>query len=447
MADDDLAIHALESRFNGALAFNRARGWHFFPEGAHHWQSDAEGDDITATTQTMLRDLRRVERDQKRSQYLGSKQRRDNVVDMLKGLSDVRYSGEWDADPWLLAAPNGVIDLRTGKLSGGTPEQRITKAVSVPYDPDARAPRWEQFLTEVFAHDPELPAYVQRLLGYGVTGSTREQCFAVLYGSGSNGKSTLLTTLRELLGAHATTVPFDMFTTSGKTRGGPDAEMLVGTRLALASETNRSAVLDSAAIKNATGGEEITVNPKYRKPYAFKPQALILLASNYKPVVKEQDNGTWRRVKLIPFLQSFQGDRKDPHLEETLRAEMPGILAWLVRGAVDWYADGLHDPASVKAAVEAYKDESDTLAGFFPGVLAEDPQGRITGSELWNAYTAWAEEEGMDAFRTKRALTSALRERCRTMQTFNSGGKRGFTGVRLSEQTDWANTPALFCAP
>ncbi|MFI8437056.1 phage/plasmid primase, P4 family [Streptomyces sp. NPDC079020] len=446
MADDDLAIHALSSRFNGSLSFNRARGWHSFPEDAHHWHTDAEGDDVTSTVQTMLRDLRKSEKDQRRSQYLGSKQRRDNVVDMLKGLTDVRYSGDWDADPWLLAAPNGVIDLRTGELSEGTPGQRITKAVSVPYDPDAKAPRWEQFLAEVFAHDPELPDYVQRLLGYGITGSTKEQCFAVLYGSGSNGKSTLLTTLRELLGAHATTVPFDMFTTSGKTRGGPDAEMLVGTRLALASETNRSAVLDSAAIKNATGGEEITVNPKYRKPYAFKPQALILLASNYKPVVKEQDNGTWRRVKLIPFLQSFQGENKDLNLEDTLRAEMPGILAWLVRGSVDWYADGLHDPDSVKAAVEAYKEESDTLAGFFPGILVADPKGRVTGADLWNAYTAWAEEEGMDAFRTKRSLTNALKERCRTMGTYNSAGKRGFTGIRLAAQTDWSDSPEMFRA-
>lgn len=444
MSDDDLAIHALHSRFNGSLAHSRARGWFTFPEGVHHWLSDSEGDDVTATVQTMLRDLRRDEKDQRRSQYLGSKQRRDNVVEMLKGLPEARYSGEWDTDPWLLAAPNGVIDLRTGELRAGSPDQRITKAVRVPYDPDAKCPRWLRFLEEVFAHDPELPAYVQRLLGYGITGSTKEQCFAVLYGAGSNGKSTLLTTLRELLGDHAATVPFDAFTTSGKARGGPEAELLVGARLALASETNRSAVLDSAAIKNATGGEEITVNPKYRKPYAFKPQALILLASNYKPIVREQDTGTWRRVKLIPFMQRFDGAAKDMHLEDTLRAEMAGILAWLVRGAVDWHTHGLSDPASVRAAVEEYREESDTLAGFFPGVVVEDASGRITGADLWQAYSAWAESEGMDAFRTKRSLTAALKERCRIMGTYNSGGARGFTGVRLAAQPDHSRTPELF---
>jgi putative DNA primase/helicase len=431
MSDDDLALHALDNRFGGNLAYSRSLGWATF--GDHYWAYDSEGDDVIASVQTMLRDLRKSEKDQRRSQYLGSRQRRDSVVEMLKGLPEVRYGGTWDSQEHLLAAPNGVVNLRTGELLDGEPDQRITRAVTQAYDPDAECPRWEQFLAEVFADDPEMPAYLQRLLGYGITGSNAEQCFAVLWGSGSNGKSTFLNTLHKIMGQHAVTVPFDMFTTSGKARGGPEAEMLVGARLALASETNRSAVLDSAAIKNATGGEEITVNPKYRKPYAFKPQALILLATNYKPTVKEQDHGTWRRVKLIPFTQKFEGARKDLSLDDKLSAELPGILAWLVRGATEWYAEGLTDPRSVNEAVEAYKDESDTLAGFFPGVIVKDPQGRMTGAELWGAYQTWASAEGMEGFRTQRSLTTAMRERHDGMRPYNSGG-RGFTGVRLAAE-------------
>lgn len=445
MSDDDLAIHALRNRFNGSLAFDRSRGWHSFPESAHHWHPDNEGDDVTSTVQSMLRDLRRDEKDQRRSQYLGSKQRRDNVVEMLKGLPEVRHSGEWDAHPDLLAAANGVIDLRTGEISAGSPSQRISKAVNVEYDPAAECPRWERFIAEIFAHDPELPGYIQRLLGYGLTGHTREQCFAVFYGEGSNGKSVLLTALRELLGDHAATVPFDMFTTSGKARGGPDAELLVGARVALASETNRSAVLDSAAIKNATGGEEITVNPKYRKPYAFKPQALILLATNFKPVVREQDNGTWRRIKLIPFLQRFEGDRKDSTLEETLRSERAGILAWLVRGAVEWHREGLQDPASVKAAVAEYKDESDPLAGFFPGVLEPAPGQRMSNADIWNAYTDWADSEGMEAFNRSASLLKALRERDRSLEPFRTKTGRGLVGVRLAGDRR-GDGPGIFAA-
>ncbi|MFF3464957.1 phage/plasmid primase, P4 family [Streptomyces sp. NPDC002619] len=433
-SDDDLATYALDSRFGGSLAYSRSRGWHTFPDDGQHWQADPEGDEIVSTVQTMLRDLRKAEKDQRKAQYLGSRQRRDNVVDMLKGLPEVRYSGEWDRNPYLLAAPNGVIDLRTGEIDDGQPDQRITRAVTVAYDPDAKAPRWERFISEIFAHDPELPTYVQRLLGYGITGSTKEQCFAVLYGAGSNGKSTLLTTLRELLGDHAATVPFDMFTTSGKARGGPEAEMLVGARLALASETNRSAVLDSAAIKNATGGEEITVNPKYRKPYAFKPQALILLASNYKPIVREQDTGTWRRIKLIPFLQRFEGDAKDLDLEDTLRSERAGILAWLVRGAVDWFENGLEDPASVREAIAEYREESDSLAGFMPGVLVAIPGRWLSNAAVWTAYEQWAQANGDKAFQMGSTLNKAVIERSKgEISAKKQGGQRGLVGVALAD--------------
>jgi putative DNA primase/helicase len=256
----------------------------------------------------------------------------------------------------------------------------------------------------------------------------------VLFGEGSNGKSVFLTALRGILGEHAATVPFDMFTTSGKARGGPETEMLVGARLALASETNRSAVLDSAAIKNATGGEEITVNPKYRDPYSFTPQALILLATNYKPVVREQDNGTWRRIKLIPFLQRFEGARKDMDLDAKLRAEFRGILAWMVRGAVEWYANGLRDPDCVRAAVEEYRDESDSLAGFYPdGVLVDAPGHWTSNADIWDAYTAWADGEGDRAFSMASTLNKAIVERSKgAARARRKNQGRGLEGVALA---------------
>jgi putative DNA primase/helicase len=366
---------------------------------------------------------------------------------MLKGLPETRYSGEWDANPDLLAVPNGVVNLRTGVLDDGQPDQRITRAATVPYDPDAECPRWLRFLEEIFPDDPDMPAYIQRLLGYGITGRTSEQCFAVFYGAGSNGKSVLLTVLRKILGEHAATVPFDMFTTTGAKRGGPDAELLVGARLALASETNRSAVLDSAAIKNATGGEEMNVNPKYRDPYSFNPQALILLATNYKPTVKEQDTGTWRRIKLIPFTRYFAPDERDNNLHETLEAEYPGILAWLVRGARSWYSEGLSDPDSVKRAVSAYKDESDTLAGFFPGAFVLDPGKRVFLSDVWTEYQAWADAEGVDPYRQSSTLSKAIQERSGGEVTSQRGakGKAVLVGIRKASEQE-RNGPGIFAA-
>ncbi|MFF4314994.1 phage/plasmid primase, P4 family [Streptomyces sp. NPDC001507] len=414
-ADDDLAEYAWKNAFGGNVVFNRALGWRYYRPGDAVWTVDPRGDKVASEVQSMMRDLRSNEKDQRRSQILGSKTKRDAVVAMLAGLPEVATTEThgWDEHPDLVAAPNGVIELRTGELLPGDPALRLTKAVRVPYDADAECPRWERFISEVFAHDPELPGYVQRLLGYGLTGHVKEQCFAVLFGpSGANGKSTLLTALRNIAGPHAATVPFDMFTKTGKGRSGPDAELLLGARLALASETNRTAELDTAAIKNATGGEEINVNPKYRDPFAFKPEALILLATNYKPVVRDMDGGTWRRIKVLPFLQRFEGDNKDPHLEDTLREEYPGILAWLVRGAAAWYADGLNEPASVTEAIAEYREESDPVAEFIADVITVDPVATTRTSMIWAAYMQWAEDEGKHAtFKDSGTLVRALTER------------------------------------
>lgn len=445
MGDGELASHALESRFGGWLTRSKQVGWRYYDKAAHRWICDPDGEDVTAIVQQMLCEMARTEPDAKLATMLDSRVKRDNVLSLLKGKMELRYSGEWDHSEHLIAAPNGVIDLTTGELIPGDPEQRITKAVKVAYDPAATCPRWEQFLSEIFAHDPALPAYVQRLVGYGLTGSTAEQCFAVLFGEGSNGKSTFLTALRRILGEHAVTVPFDMFTVSNRRRGGPETESLVGARLALASETNRSAVLDAAAIKNATGGEEITVDPKFRKPYSFTPEALILLATNYKPVVKEQDEGTWRRIKLIPFLQRFEGARKDMSLDSTLRNEYPGILAWLVRGAVDWYAHGLSDPESVRAAVASYRDESDTLAGFLPGVLTIAPGRWTSNADIWNAYSDWARDNGEESFGRASTLNKALVERSKGAITPKKrNGARGLEGVALASALLRDNAPGIF---
>lgn len=430
MADDDLAMMARDSHFDGNVRYSDKRGWFTFRKGAHTWDNDTRGYLVKTEVQTMLRDLRKGENDPRKSMSLGSAGRRDHVVTMLQGLPDVLDKDEWDTDRDVIAAPNGVIDLRTGELRDGQPGDRITKSVSVAYDPDAKCPRWERFVEEIFADHPDIAPYLQRLLGYGLTGHTSEHVFAVLYGQGSNGKSTLLTALNEILGEHAATVPFDMFTTSGKSRGGPDAELLVGSRLALASETNRSAVLDSAAIKNATGGEEITVNPKYRDPYSFKPQALILLATNYKPTVREQDHGTWRRVKLLPFLQKFD---KDPKLEQELRSEYAGILAWLVRGAMDWYASGLEEPECVTEAVADYREESDPLSGFFPGVLEPAGGEEMPVGDVWQRYQDWAQDEGVEPFRSSVTLSKALRERDRSLSTRRTKTARMIVGIRLAD--------------
>ena len=375
----DVTRAVRKARFADGVRFSNQHGWFIWTPDRHTWVPDARGYRVRTEIQRALGTMVDAATNAKVRNTLGSTAMRNAVADMISTDEGVYMEDgvdPWDKIPHLLAAPNGVIDLRTGKLTETDPEQYLTKSVTVPYDPDAECPRWEQFLKEIFPHDPDMPAYLQRLIGYGITGETREQCFAIFHGPGANGKSVVLNVLRAFAGPHAATVPFDMFTGDGKNRGGPDAEHLKGARLALASETNRSAVLDTAAIKNATGGEEINCNPKYRDPFSFTPVALILLATNFKPTIREADNGTWRRIKLIEFSRVFAEHEQDKGLTGKLMEELPGILAWAVRGAVEWYAHGLQDPQTVVDAVQSYKDESDQLSGFYPDIVtAEARQG------------------------------------------------------------------------
>ncbi|MFH9179553.1 DNA primase family protein [Streptomyces albogriseolus] len=437
-SDYDLALGAYEY-LGRNVRFDRGTGWAMYPVGAHAWKCHPNGLMVEQAVQEFLQKFRTEKRDSLSATVmrdLGSDARVGAVVKQLSRLRGVLSENqEWDTNPDLLACANGVINLRTGQLTDGRPEDLISRAVGTPYDPNALCPRWIRFLSEVFPDDPELPAYVQRLVGYGITGHTSEQVFAVLYGEGSNGKSVFLNTLRALFREHAVTVPFDMFTGSGNNRGGPDAELLLGARLALASETNRGAVLDSAAVKNATGGEEINVNPKYRDPYSFEPQALILLATNYRPEIREQDYGTWRRIRLLPFVRKFEAHERDNSLAETLREEFPGILAWAVRGAQEWYANGLGETPSVAQAVKDYRDETDPLAGFFPGVLLADPTAETPTGDIWEAYNAWAQDNGIPPFKSSRTLTTALRERDTSVQPFRTNKTRGLRGVRLANDT------------
>ncbi|MFE7395076.1 phage/plasmid primase, P4 family [Streptomyces sp. NPDC057582] len=233
-SDDDLA-RALFDHLGGNVRFDRSTGWALFPENGHSWTWHPNGLMVEQASQEFIRSFRAKVRDRLSTfeyRNLGSRARRDAVVAMLRTLPGVLVSGQpWDANPDMLACANGVVDLRTGQLSEGRPDDMITRAVGIDYDSEATCPRWLRFLAEVFPGDPELPAYVQRLVGYGITGHTREQVFAVLYGDGSNGKSVFLNTLRHLFAEHSATVPFDMFTGNGAKRGGADAELLRGARL------------------------------------------------------------------------------------------------------------------------------------------------------------------------------------------------------------------------
>ena len=269
---------------------------------------------------------------------------------------------EVDADPWMLGTPNGVLDLRSGQLveSAGY----VTKSIAVPFDPSARCPRWERFLGEVFP-EPSIREYVRCVVGYTLAGITDEHLFMFCYGSGANGKSTLLETLQHVMGDYASRAGAEIICLSKHGRE-PESQIaeLMGQRLVIGAETAEGARLNENLIKDITGGDTLRGRRIYESAFQFIPQCTLWLFGNYKPAISGCDDGIWRRVRLIPFLQKFESDRKDPSLKTKLRAEAPGILAWAVRACLDWQRSGLTTPETVRLAVEEYRTDEDSLADF-----------------------------------------------------------------------------------
>lgn len=310
--------------------------------------------------------------------------------------------GDFDTRHYLISFRNGTVDLRTGELREHRREDRLTRFVDLDFDPDAECPRWTQFLTEVFPSDPELPDFMARLVGYGITGETREHVFALLYGHGSNGKSVFLNTLAQVFGGitgHMSQAAIAFSRSFDPGAANPALAALRGIRLAVLSELSDGLRLNEALLKQLTAGDPVVARELYRGQFTFTPTALMVMATNYKPDVRGQDDGFWRRTRLIPFLREFSGREKDSSLPGRLLDEAPGIAAWAVRGAVEWYAIGLAEPESVQAAVREYRRSADVLDGFLPGLIVRDESAEMSLADAFNLFQDWVDAEQVEQCR------------------------------------------------
>ena len=337
--------------------------------------------------------------------------------------------GAFDQQPYLLACRNGTVDLRTGALRQHRRGDLLTKVVAVDFDADARCPRWEAFLLEVMDGSAEMVAFLQRAVGYSLTGATVEQVLFLLYGTGANGKSTFTETLRALLGDYATQAEFTTFLARSSDSVRNDIARLVGARFVSASEAEGGRPLAEAVVKQMTGGDIITARFLFKEFFEFRPAFKVWLAANHKPSVRGTDHGIWRRIRLVPFTVTIPPERRDKRLPERLMAELPGILAWAVRGCLAWQQEGLGVPPEVLAATDSYREEMDVLAGFLDEHCVVQEGAFVATKELYAAYATWAEGAGEKKL-SKKWLAMRLAER-----GFTSGrglrGVRGWRGLRL----------------
>lgn len=312
----------------------------------------------------------------------------------------------FDADPWLLNTPGGVVNLRTGTLQPNDPAHLFTKQAAVaPRIVDT--PKWSAFLAEVTGGDTALELYLQRLVGYCLTGSTREHVLAFLYGSGGNGKGVFLNTIVRALGSYAAVAGMDTFTASRSDKHPTDLAALAGSRLVTAQETQEGRSWDEAKVKSISGGDPISARFMGKDFFTYVPHFKLLFAGNHKPRLHNVDHAMKRRFHLVPF--TVQPKVVNKNLGDELVAELPGILQWAVEGCLAWQREGLNAPMSVRAATEDYFMDEDAQGRWL--LERTDPSAHITAAkDLYADWCAWCGENGEEPG-SLRAFNSQLRGR------------------------------------
>jgi putative DNA primase/helicase len=388
-------------RYGDTLRYDHRRGRWLIWNG-QHWIPDNDGAVhrfAKDTVRARLAAVATIDDDQIReaeARWALKAEHRDRlhaVLTLAKNEKPISISGDgWDADPYLLGVPNGVLDLQTGLLRSGRPEDLISMRTTVPYDPAATCPLWEATLAQIF-ESTAMVNYIQRAIGYSMTGDCREETFWLGVGPAGGGKGTVTNTVAWVLGDYADDLPFATFELTQRNAIPNDIAKLVGKRFVTSSETDAGRHLNVARIKALTGRDPVTARFMRENYFTFTPTAKFWLSSNKTPIVNDA-SGIWRRLHFVPFTRSFVG-REDKGLKDRLRDEGPGILRWLVQGCLAWQRDGLTPPEDVLTATRDYKDRSDVLADFLAAACEIDPIATTAAKDLYAKYRDWAGEQGL----------------------------------------------------
>jgi putative DNA primase/helicase len=333
---------------------------------------------------------------------------------------------QWDLDPMILNTPSGVADLLTGQIREHRASDYLTRITAV--GPAGVCPTWLEFLKRVTADDDDLQRFLQRKAGYALTGLTREHALFFVYGLGANGKSVYLNTLSGIMGEYHRTAAIETFTASTVDRHPTDLAGLRGARLVTAIETEEGRRWAESRIKSLTGGDKIAARFMRQDYFEFTPQFKLVIAGNHKPGLRSVDEAIRRRFNLIPFTVSIPPEERDETLTERLKAEWPGILAWMIEGCLYWQQKGLAPPAIVKAATAEYLEAEDALTSWMDDKCERSPQARETSTDLFLSWKNWADTAGEPSGAQKR-FSQKLEDR--GFEKIKDRHGRSFIGLRL----------------
>lgn len=331
----------------------------------------------------------------------------------------------FDNNKWLLNLNNGTLDLKSMKLKEHKREDYITKIIDSNYNPEAKCETWIKFLERIFEGNKELINFVQRVIGYSLTGLTVEQCIFILYGSGSNGKSTFINIIKEILCDYGQQTPSETLMEK-KNSGGVtnDLARLRGARFVASVETEQGKCFAESLVKQLSGDDTITARFLHKEFFEFIPECKIFIATNHKPKIKNTDHAIWRRIKLIPFTVTIPEEEKDLDFMDKLRKEKEGILAWAIEGCKQWQAEGLKTPEEVIGATQLYKEEMDVIGAFIDECCIIGEQYKSLAKDIYDTYVKWCEENGEYTI-SQRAFGLKLTDRGFKREKVFSGYNRG----------------------
>lgn len=335
---------------------------------------------------------------------------------------------QWDTDPWLLNTPSSVIDLRSGKSRPHCATDHLSKITAIAPNPTCQIVQWLSFLDRITGGDTELIAYLQRMAGYALTGLTTEHAFFFLYGTGTNGKSTFLDALVACAGNYHRTAQIDIFIDSRTERHPTDLAALHGARVVTATETEEGRRWAESKIKVLTGGDKISARFMRQDFFEFTPQFKLIIAGNHKPSLRSVDEAIRRRFHLVPFAVTIPKAERDLQLSEKLKAELPGILQWMIEGCLKWQRAKLSPPNAVTTATDKYLSAEDSIGEWINEFCNQDASAWESTASLFASWKGWAERAGEHPGTQKR-FTTLLEGRGFEYHRKTHG--RGFSGLSL----------------